>query len=272
MTPGAQDLESFARLIDALGPWLNQVVIVGGWAHRLYRLHPNAQELSYPPLMTLDTDVAVPANVLPVGEQDIRDRLLSHGFIENLLGENRPPATHYHLGSEGSGFYAEFLTPLIGREYGRGNKRKATLSIAGVTSQQLRYIELLLRQPWSVDFESGQFAANIRIANPVSYLAQKLLIHGKRDREDRAKDILYMHDTMEVFGARLPELRDLWRTVVAPQVTGRTALAISGASETLFGKVSDDVRRASQISVERGLSPEAIRAACSHGFDQVFGK
>jgi hypothetical protein len=30
------DLRSFARLVDALAPWLGQVVIIGGWAHRLY--------------------------------------------------------------------------------------------------------------------------------------------------------------------------------------------------------------------------------------------
>ena len=39
------DVEYFARLVDALEPWLDQVVIIGGWAHRLYRLHPLAQPL-----------------------------------------------------------------------------------------------------------------------------------------------------------------------------------------------------------------------------------
>jgi hypothetical protein len=34
------DVEYFARLIDAPEPWLDQVVIIGGLAHRLYRLHP----------------------------------------------------------------------------------------------------------------------------------------------------------------------------------------------------------------------------------------
>lgn len=52
------ELASFAILARALEPWLDQVVIIGGWAHRLYRLHPQAQELDYAPLMTLDTDVA----------------------------------------------------------------------------------------------------------------------------------------------------------------------------------------------------------------------
>jgi hypothetical protein len=52
------DVEYFARLVDALEPWLDQVVIIGGWAHRLYRQHPLAQPLDYEPLGTFDTDIA----------------------------------------------------------------------------------------------------------------------------------------------------------------------------------------------------------------------
>jgi len=58
-----------------------------------------------------------------------------------------PPATHYHYG-KGGGFYAEFLAPLVGSEYDRRGKRKATLEVAGVSSQLLRYIEILLVSPW----------------------------------------------------------------------------------------------------------------------------
>jgi hypothetical protein len=55
------ELESFVRLIDALEPWLEEVVLIGGWAHRLYRLDPRAQGLTHPPLTTLDSDIAVPS-------------------------------------------------------------------------------------------------------------------------------------------------------------------------------------------------------------------
>lgn len=41
------EFASFAKLFESLRPWLDQVVIVGGWAHRLYRLHPFAQQLRY---------------------------------------------------------------------------------------------------------------------------------------------------------------------------------------------------------------------------------
>ena len=247
---------------------VDQTVIVGGWAHQLYRLHPHAQKLDYAPLTTLDTDIAVPAK-LPAGEQDIRERLMAYGFIEELLGDAilRQLTTvlaEKHLGSMPS------LTPLVGSEHDRKHKRKGTLDIAGITSQQLRYIELPLHAPWSIDFKFDRFVAKLQIANPVSFLAQKVLIHRKRSREDRAKDILYMHDTIEVFGARLPELQNLWGNLVAPQLKARGVRMVSTASEHLFGDVSDDIRRAAEISAERALSPETLREACRYGFIQVF--
>jgi Nucleotidyltransferase len=266
---GVQDLSAFRRLLAALEPWLDQVVIVGGWAHQLYRLHPYAQELNYPPLTTLDTDVAVPTE-LRVGEQDLRERLLAEGFTEEFLGDDHPPATHYHLGQETSGFYAEFLPPLTGNAYDRKNKRKATMEIAGIASQQLRHIELLLFHPWLIDLEFNGFAAKIRAANPVSFLAQKVLIHEKRDREDRAKDILYMHDTIEVFGARLTDLQALWQSTVAPRLHPRSSRLVAKASQVLFGNLSDDIRRAAEISAERALTPESIGEACRYGFIKVF--
>jgi hypothetical protein len=41
------DLEGLSKLLEALDPWLSQLVIVGGWAHRLLRYHPRAQAVEY---------------------------------------------------------------------------------------------------------------------------------------------------------------------------------------------------------------------------------
>ena len=90
------ELEPFVRLIEALEPWLEELVLIGGWAHRLYRLAPRAQGLGYPPLTTLDSDIAVPSKI-EAKETSIRDCLLAAGFQEEFIGEDRPPATHYHL-------------------------------------------------------------------------------------------------------------------------------------------------------------------------------
>lgn len=261
--------DPFSRLIGALEPWLDQVVIIGGWAHQLYRQHPSAQEMDYPPLRTLDTDVAVPLK-LPNRNEDIHARLLARDFKADILGDHRPPITRYVLRDEPSGFFVEFLTPLIGAEYDRKGRRKATMEVAGIASQRLRHLEILLHRPWSIDFSSNELEARVQIANPVSYIAQKVLIHGRRKREDRAKDILYMHDTLEIFGARLHELHDLWLQVVSPQLHRRQLTAVSTSAKALFGTLSDDIRRAAQISKERALSPERIRESCQYGFNQVF--
>jgi hypothetical protein len=84
-----RDDANFATVIDALGPYLDPVVIIGGWAHRLFRNHPLAQPVPYAPLVTRDTDIAVAPGIRP-DEQSLRERLLSHGFHEEFLGDDRP--------------------------------------------------------------------------------------------------------------------------------------------------------------------------------------
>ena len=120
------DVEYFARLVDALEPWLDQVVIIGGWAHRLYRLHPLAQPLDYEPLGTFDTDIAVPLDLPATGGQ-IRARLLERNFREELMGDMQPPAAHYRVetGARSTGVGARRCHPgSIGEESG-GPKRPA---------------------------------------------------------------------------------------------------------------------------------------------------
>jgi hypothetical protein len=58
-----------SRGLESLTPWLDQVVIIGGWAHRLHRLHPLAQPLQYEPLATLDADVALPRRIRVAGDE-----------------------------------------------------------------------------------------------------------------------------------------------------------------------------------------------------------
>jgi hypothetical protein len=87
------EFRSFARLVESLRPWLDQVVIIGGWAHRLHRLHPSAQPLQYEPLATLDADVALPRRIRVAGDE-IYQRLARNGFEAEFLGHHRPPAAH----------------------------------------------------------------------------------------------------------------------------------------------------------------------------------
>lgn len=106
------DLEAFAKLVQALDPWRGRLVFIGGWSHRLHTLHPCASQLEFQPVFTKDTDLAF-HNKVPL-EGDIKAALIEKGFKEDLSGEARPPIAHYKLGDDTSGFYAEFLTPLVG--------------------------------------------------------------------------------------------------------------------------------------------------------------
>ena len=270
------DFASFARLIESLSPWLEQIVIIGGWAHRLHRLHPLAQELDYEPLVTLDADVALP-NRLTVRGAEIYERLSANGFEAELLGHHRPPATHYRLADPGIRFYAEFLTPLVGGEVQRGGRRRPTGQVGGITSQNLRYIEVLLSAPWRVRLSQQvgfpmADGAQIPIANPVGFIAQKILIHGRRNRGERAKDIMYIHDTFETFGSRMPELRKEWDQNIMPVLHPNSVRTIRRAVETLFGEVTDSIRGAVQIAEGRALTPEAIRETCNAGLKQMIGR
>jgi hypothetical protein len=266
---------SLARLVESLRPWLPQIVVVGGWAHRLHRLHPLAQQLPYEPLATLDADIALPAGFKVSGDE-IYQRLVSNGFEAEFLGHHKPPAAHYRLNEPGVEFYAEFVAPLAGSAVSRDGRSKATQRVGGISSQILRYVEILLAKPWSValfahnDFPLGH-EARVQIANPVCFLAQKILIHGRRNRQDRAKDILYMHDTIETFAGRIDELSAEWATNIRPLVHVNSARTIRRAAASLFGEVTDPIRSASRIVQGRTLPPEAIRETCSLGFTRVFG-
>ena len=176
------ELAAMGRLIDALRPWLGKLVIVGGWAHRLHRLSPLASLPAYQPVLTLDADVAFSLGEPPEG--DIAAALKAADFREHLSGDHEPPVSHYTLGEEKQGFYAEFLAPLTGSAVKR-NAADATVRRAGVTAQKLRHLDLLLLEPIVVRLERRdgmplEEPANVRLANPVSFVAQKLLIQHLR--------------------------------------------------------------------------------------------
>jgi len=266
---------AFARLVESLRPWLDQVVIIGGWAHRLYRLHPLAEPPQYEPLATLDADVALPRRLRVTGSE-IYQRLRANGFEPELLGHHRPPAAHYRLTDPGVEFYAEFLTPLTGSAVTRRGSQKATQRLGGISSQNLRYIEILLATPWSLTLSADDGfpladEARQHIANPVSFLVQKILIHGKRNREERSKDILYMHDTIVTFAARIDGLQAEWFGNVRHELHANSVRTVERAAVSLFGAVTDAIRAASLIVQGRTSTPEVIRETCNLGFSRIFG-
>ncbi|WP_167233703.1 GSU2403 family nucleotidyltransferase fold protein [Burkholderia sp. Ap-962] len=210
------DLEPFARLAAALAPWRDQIVYVGGWAHRLYRLHPLATaDPRFRPIATLDADIAFDEHTRFQGS--MKDALLAAGFREQLCGEYRPPVAKYTLGDERHGFYAEFLTTLSGSGRTRQGAPSVTLDASGISAQKLRRFSLLIA-----------------------------------DRASR--------------------LAVLWRDDVAHHVSARERVEIVEGIEALFGEVTDELRAAARIPVDRLLVPREMQAICRQWLGDLYGR
>lgn len=275
MGDGARgDIEALKRMVEALHPWLSSLVLVGGWAHRLHRLLPVAQSLDYQPVVTRDADLLLVEPGAIAG--DIGQALTHAGFREELSGEHRPPVTSYHLTDDRHGFHVEFLVPLFGSGMRRDGTPDATVAAAGITAQKLRYLDMLLLHPWVVHLDGvggaqGAGGVHLRVPNPVCFLVQKLLIHAERPAAKRAQDALYVHDTLELFGARLPELRLLWRTELAPRLASTFAAKIPALISQQYGAVTDMHRAAVRIPQDRTLLPHRLQARCAVGLREIFG-
>jgi nucleotidyltransferase-like protein len=150
------------------------------------------------------------------------------------------------------------------------------MEVGGVSSQLLRYIGILLVSPWSVALgEESGFPVSprrtVQIANPASFLAQKILIHDQRGYRDKAKDLLYIHDTVDVFSESLEELRHIFRKDIAPHLHSRRVAELEQAGDRLFGRVDDAIRDASLTATGRRLSSNQLAETAWAGLAEIFG-
>ncbi len=271
MTQGS-DFDAFGKLVQALDAWRGQLVFIGGWGHRLHTLHPLASKLDFQPIFTRDTDLAFASRALLEG--DIKSSLLKKGFHEELSGEFKPPTAHYTLGKDEGGFYAEFLTPLVGSGYKRSGETDATVATAGISAQKIRHLDILMVDPWIVAVGSHngfalEASVDLQVANPLCFMVQKFLIQPDRSRRKQAQDLLYIHDTIQLFGHRLPEFQISWEKTVGPALAGARETVLNRCRES-FENVTDTLREAAAIPQDRKISPEEMRATCRYAFSEIF--
>lgn len=272
------NLEGFVRVIRALEPYLDELVFVGAWSHRLLQFHSLATPPLFAPLMTEDADVAMPER-LATRSPSLDTALTAGGFQARLSGDGPLPVTRYHPEGDENGLYVEFITPLRGSGYTREGEPDDTLAVAGITAQKLRYVELLLFEPWKLrcsverGFDVGTDELDIQIANPASYLAQKVLtLNRRRSGAKRAKDALYIHDTLMMFGDEFAALREQGAQVLQ-LLPPKTQREFQGLCASLFQDRAL-VLRAATIAAATGRanppSAETIATVCTMGLEQLF--
>ncbi|MBA3549569.1 MAG: hypothetical protein H0T76_24090 [Nannocystis sp.] len=256
------------RALAALGPYRSELVIVGAWAHRLFERHPLlACPLGHSPLMTEDADLASPAKLAIIGDP-IPQRLADAGFDQRLTGTGPLPVMKF-FARESNGFYIELIAPLIGGDSDRDGEPRTLVTVGGATAQLLRHVELLRFETWELELGDGVVA---RIANPASYLVQKILTRREGAGRDKyGKDLLYIHDTLLMFGPRLHEFRPLATRVLA-QLPPKLAAKVRSF---VFTSYPERLARAAEIALATGrpYPPDATAIAntCRVGFGTLFG-
>jgi len=207
------------HVLRAFEPYLDRLVLVGGFAVRLYEQHPRAIPAATRILRTFDADLATPAR-LPVRGRPLAALAAAAGLQPDFRGDRIPPVMRFVFAppsgtAEGEEEYSvEFLTPLTGPPVDRAGRVPVTTDVqAGVTAQRLRYLDLLLETPWRVSLaglaglEADREPMAVQVPHPGCFMLHKLLIAGERTREDRrAKDMAYLYQVASMFRRELPAL------------------------------------------------------------------
>lgn len=200
LTPAEVDALRRAHRVLATAPF--PLVVAGGWAARLLRLHPLAQRVSFAAVGTSDFDVAV-ADKPPGRGRLVGEALSAEGFVADLKSDDRPPVAAYVL--EDSGFELEFIAPLLARR-----KQSHTVDVLGASAQKALDVELLLFEPIRLAVPEVGPDSSFLVVNPASFIVQKLLVVPvRRASLKKGKDLLNVHDTLALFtrrGGLPPEL------------------------------------------------------------------
>jgi len=226
------------HVLDTVRPYLDRLVLIGGFAVRIYEHHPRAMPMATQILRTFDADLATPLH-LPIRGRPLSELAEAAGLQREYRGDHTPPVMKFVVaappgGSEGEETYSlEFLTPLTGPPADRAGRTPVTAEVqTGLTAQRLRYLDLLLVAPWEVtltafpglDAQHGPLT--VRIPHPGYFMVQKLLITGERTHADRrAKDLAYVYQVASLFRRELPALAAEVRTAMGGVAGWRAWLA-----------------------------------------------
>lgn len=83
--------------------------------------------------------------------------------------------------------------------------------------------------------------------------------------------MLYIHDTLELFGSALDEMHRLWVRSVRPAMAVKTGKSAERIAQELFTEVTDTIREAARIPQDRRLAPENVQRALEYGLGEILG-
>lgn len=211
-----------AHVLWTFRSYLNALVLVGGFAVRLYELHSRAAPTAVRVLRTFDADLATPSGGIPLAGESLSALAEAAGFKSDFRGDHIPPVMKFvpegalSMPGRADQYTVEFLTPLIGAPISRSRRAVVTSDIqAGVTAQHLRYLDLLLESPWRVPLAGlpgipkETSVIEVRLPHPGFFIVQKILISEERNRQDkRPKDMAHIYHVVSLFRRELVVLAE----------------------------------------------------------------
>lgn len=171
------------QFLRSIGPWSDFIVVGGGYALIIYRLYLANNE-GNPPVGTRDIDTLISRKLSKVFDRSIVDYLNDAGFEQNFKDFEHPATESYIKEMDGIEVEIEFLTD----DNTRGAKNKnITIEGAGVTAQQLTYIQMSLDNKHSFKTFSGTSG---QVVSPGAWMFHKGLTFPKRsDKTKKYKDL-----------------------------------------------------------------------------------
>lgn len=190
MEESRTDLLSLLKAMEVLAPYLDEIVIVGGWVPFLYNRYGQMSS-PHPLLRTMDIDVVVPRRVKERGRLTIDELLLRAGYEARIYGSD-VPVVKYELASPVTEI--EFITPEIGKP------GKAVLTVQrGLTAQALRYVQILLENTKKIKISDTMYGSDISLVVtvplPGAFIYQKGLTlspGSRRPSPKVSKDLYYI--------------------------------------------------------------------------------
>jgi hypothetical protein len=189
------------RGLASIEPYLDVVVVAGGWVPHIYEFLYDASRAGRSP-RTRDIDLAVPRSV-PVRGRSLDELLRQADFRCEFHSLDSPPVTKYVAtqGDEGN-VEIEFITDAPGAS------EAAIMVQPDLSAQELHYVGLLLESPWPVDLADqtdGEVELTILVPKPGAFVFHKSLVFkNRRDRLRAEKDLYYIFFVLDTF----PEWRD----------------------------------------------------------------
>ncbi len=271
MTNLARYEASFRRIVLELGPYLDELVIIGGWVPYLYQRYGGFATWSSSTSLTAELDLLIDRPIPPAGRPTIPEILRQARFRPR----EREDGAAVWEGDIQAGELIEFLVPHQGTARAEG----AVVRIAeqaGMGAVPLGGLELMRRfkRQLTIPIATAEGITNLEISVPTlgAYVVNKASTYARRNagqgggNPKRAKDLLYLRDLLAAGVEVVDRIKgDLAAIVHEDPQSGHVRNARNTLNLAIHGAYQRVLPEVAQMLVERepGMAIDAALADIS---------